>query len=67
MDELKMTLDEMIHTLDGACGRLIVASMRDPVIAEAKEMVTKVSLALGEAEEITFVNYGDESEADHAE
>jgi len=48
MEELKMTIDEMISTLDGACGRLLVASMRDPVVREAMEMVTSVSLALGE-------------------
>ena len=48
MDELKMSIDEMISTLDGACGRLIVASMSDPVVREAHQMVMKVSLALGE-------------------
>lgn len=62
MDDMKMTLEEMISALDGACGRLIVASMSDPTIREAKEMVTKVSLALGEVDTITFVDYGAESE-----
>lgn len=44
----KMSFEDMISTLDGACGRLIVASMRNPEIREAMEMVTKVSLSLGE-------------------
>lgn len=48
MDELKMTIDEMISTLDGACGRLLVAAMKDSTVREAMEMVTKVSIALGE-------------------
>lgn len=43
-----MNIDEMVSKLDGACGRLIVASMRDTVVMEAKEMVTEVSIALGE-------------------
>ena len=43
-----MSVEEMISKLDGACGRLIVAAMRDPVIREAMEMVTEVSIALGE-------------------
>lgn len=48
MEIKKMTIDEMISQLDGACGRLIVDAMRNPVIKEAMEMVTEVSLALGE-------------------
>jgi hypothetical protein len=48
MEIKEMTIDEMISQLDGACGRLIVAAMRDPVIKEAMEMVTEVSVALGE-------------------
>ena len=44
----KMSFEDMISTLDGACGRLLVASMRNPEIREAMEMVTKVSLSLGE-------------------
>lgn len=44
---LEMSIDEMISKLDGACGRLLVASMKDPVVREAMEMVTEVSLALG--------------------
>lgn len=44
----KMSFEDMISALDGACGRLIVASMRNPEIREAMEMVTKVSLSLGE-------------------
>ena len=44
----KMSVEDMISTLDGVCGRLLVASMRNPEIREAMEMVTKVSLSLGE-------------------
>lgn len=51
MEELKMSIEDMISTLDGAAGRLIVAAMKDPVVMEAMEMVTKVSLALGEMDE----------------
>ena len=43
-----MSIDEMISKLDGACGRLLVAAMKDPVVREAMEMVTAVSIALGE-------------------
>ena len=48
MEIKKMTIDEMISQLDGACGRLIVEAMRNPVIKEAMEMVTEVSISLGE-------------------
>lgn len=49
----KMSFEEMISLLDGACGRLIVASMASLVVREAKEMITKVSLSLREwAEEL---------------
>ena len=44
----KMNFEDMISALDGAFGRLIVASMSNPEIREAMEMVTKVSLSLGE-------------------
>ena len=44
----KMNFDDMISTLDGACGRLIVASMGNSEIREAMNMITKVSLSLGE-------------------
>lgn len=44
----KMSFEEMISMLDGACGRLIVASMANREVREAKEMITKVSLSLGE-------------------
>lgn len=44
----KMSFEDMISALDGACGRLLVASMRNPEIREAMEMVTNVSLSLGE-------------------
>ena len=44
----KMNFEDMISALDGAFGRLIVASMSNPEIRDAMEMVTKVSLSLGE-------------------
>lgn len=48
MDELKMSFDDMISSLDGASGRLTVESLKNPVVREAKEMVMKVSISLGE-------------------
>ena len=48
MELKKMTIDEMISQLDGACGRLIVEAMQNPIVKEAMEMVTEVSIALGE-------------------
>ena len=48
MEIKNMTIDEMISQLDGACGRLLVASMRDNIVREAMEMITEVSIALGE-------------------
>ena len=44
----KMSFEDMISMLDGACGKLLVASIRNPEIREVMEMVTKVSLSLGE-------------------
>lgn len=44
----KMSFEDMISALDGACGRLIVASMSNREIREAMEMITNVSLSLGE-------------------
>ena len=43
-----MSIDEMISKLDGACGRMLTVAMQNPVIREAMEMVTEVSIALGE-------------------
>lgn len=58
MEELKMSIDEMISTLDGASGRLTVEALKNPVIREAKEMVMKVSIALGElAEDLEESDY----------
>lgn len=48
MEDMKMSLDDMISTLDGATCRLIVDAMRNPVIREAMEMISKVSISLGE-------------------
>lgn len=48
MDDLRMSVEEMISNLDGAAGRLIVPALHDPVVAEAKKMIIAVSLALGE-------------------
>ena len=44
----RMSIDEMIKKLDGACGRLLVESMINPTVRKAMEMVTEVSIALGE-------------------
>lgn len=46
-----MSFDEMITKLDGACGRMLTVAMQNPVIREAMEMVTEVSIALGELAE----------------
>ena len=62
MNELYMGQGEMISMLDGAAGRLLVASMKDNVIREAMEMITKVSLALGEVEEMTFAEYSEDDD-----
>ena len=43
-----VTMEEIISKIDGATGRLIVASRQDPVVKEAMEMVMAASLALGE-------------------
>ncbi len=48
MGEIKMSYEDMISTLDGAAGRLLVESMTNQTIREAMEMITKVSLSLGE-------------------
>jgi hypothetical protein len=48
MDELKLSFEEMISRLDTACGMLIVASIGNREVREAKELVMSVSLSLGE-------------------
>lgn len=48
MDELKMSFEDMISLLDGAGGRLTVEALKNPVIREAKEMIMKVSISIGE-------------------
>lgn len=48
MDELKLTFEEMISRLDTACGMLLVAAMSDRTVRDAMEMVTTVSVSLGE-------------------
>lgn len=48
MEELKMSFENMISSLDGASGRLAVEALKNPVIREAKEMIMKVSISLGE-------------------
>ena len=60
MEEFKMYLEEMIEALDTAGGMLIVAAMRDSAIMNAKELIQRVSLSLGEIEEIKFTNYEEE-------
>ena len=62
MEELIMPLDEMISKLDTACGMLLVAAMRDKTVREAMELVTSVSLALGEIESVEYVRYDDDDE-----
>ena len=44
----KMTFEDMISLLDCACGMMIVTSMKNPEIKNAMEMITDVSLSLGE-------------------
>ncbi|MDD3123747.1 MAG: hypothetical protein PHC62_09615 [Candidatus Izemoplasmatales bacterium] len=58
-EELQMTQEEMISALDTAGGMLMVKALRDPEIMKARELVEKVSIALGEVEEIKYVNYND--------
>lgn len=48
MNKLKMNFEDMISSLDGASGRLTVEALKNPVIREAKEMIIKVSVSLGE-------------------
>lgn len=48
MNELKMSFDDMISSLDGASGRLTVEALKNPVIREAKEIIMKVSISFGE-------------------
>lgn len=48
MDEMKLSFEEMISKLDTACGMLLVASMSDTNVRDAMEMVTTVSISLGE-------------------
>lgn len=57
MDGIKMTIEEMISKLDGACGRLLAMSMKNKEVREAMEMVTSVSITLGEIEEIRHRDY----------
>lgn len=47
-----MNIEEMIRELDTACGMLIVAAMKDSLVKEAMEKVSKVSVALGEIDEM---------------
>lgn len=47
-EDINEKFDGFIHKLDGACGRLLVASMKDATVRQAMEMVTEVSLGLGE-------------------
>ena len=64
MDDIKMTLEEMISALDGAGGRLIVMAMQDPVIREAHDMIMNVSLSLGLVDELVYKEYEDIDEED---
>lgn len=40
-------IDKLIHTLDDATGRLLVASMKDETVKKAMEEVSLVSFELG--------------------
>lgn len=59
-----MNLEDIISKLDGAAGRLLVASMTDATVREAMEMITEVSITLGEVEEIMYVEYEPEYRED---
>ena len=48
MDGIKLSFEEMVSRLDTACGMLIVAAMSDRNVRDAMEVVTSVSLSLGE-------------------
>ena len=48
MDELKLSFEEMISRLDTACGMLLITAMRVETVREAMELVTSVSISLGE-------------------
>jgi len=63
-NKMALSLDEMISKLDGAAGRLLVSAMKDPIIREAMQMITDVSVSLGEVEEITFMDYEPECRED---
>lgn len=52
-----MELEDMICTLDTACGMLLVTAMKNREVRNAMELVTKVSLALGEIKEIKYAEY----------
>ena len=45
---MKLSFEKMISMLDTACGMLLVAAMSDRTVRDAMEMVTNVSVSLGE-------------------
>lgn len=58
----------MISKLDEACGRLIVPSMSNSVIAKAKELIVEVSIALGNvSNELEYFDDDDEYDDDEGE
>ena len=59
MEEAKMTLEEMISALDEACGRLLAAARFMKPVEEAMKMITSVSIALGEVNELRYADYGE--------
>jgi hypothetical protein len=61
-EELQMTQEEMISALDTVGGMLMVKALRDPEIMKARELIEKVSIALGEVEEIKYTKYEDSEE-----
>lgn len=57
MDEIKMSQEEMISALDKAAGMLLVASMKDATVRQAMELITNVSLSLGEIKTIEWAEW----------
>lgn len=47
-NDYKLSFDEMISKLDEAAGRILVESIHNSVIREAMELITAVSISLGE-------------------
>ena len=48
MNEYKMSFEDMISALDTAVGMLLIPSMKDPLIKDVVDMISNVSVSLGE-------------------